>query len=157
MDTNLETNMFSVNDTTKIGIGLTGFGAFFLFLGMIFFFDRVLLAFGNLLFISGLSFLIGLQRTFSFFFQKHKIKSSGFFFFGIFIVLLGFPLIGMILEAYGFFLLFSGFLPVVISFLRRIPVLGGILNIPVVSKFIEKMEGQHPMVWPVVGNLKREN
>uniref|UniRef100_H2ZEC4 Vesicle transport protein GOT1B n=1 Tax=Ciona savignyi TaxID=51511 RepID=H2ZEC4_CIOSA len=138
--------MLSVSDGQKIGIGLTGFGAFFLFLGMIFFFDRVLLAFGNLLFISGLSFIIGLQRTFNFFFQRHKIKSSGFFFTGIFIVLLGWPLIGMLIETYGFFLLFSGFFPVIINFLRRIPVIGRLFDIPIINKFAEKMEGQHPMV-----------
>nr|XP_002130219.1 vesicle transport protein GOT1B [Ciona intestinalis] len=138
--------MLSVTDSQKIGIGLTGFGAFFLFLGMIFFFDRVLLAFGNLLFISGLSFIIGLQRTFNFFFQRHKIKSSGFFFTGIFVVLLGWPLIGMLIETYGFFLLFSGFFPVIINFLRRIPVIGRIFDIAIINKFAEKLEGQHPMV-----------
>ena len=31
----------------EIGIGLTGFGAFFLFLGIIFLFDKGLLAIGN--------------------------------------------------------------------------------------------------------------
>ncbi|XP_078487439.1 vesicle transport protein GOT1B [Ciona intestinalis] len=138
--------MLSVTDSQKIGIGLTGFGAFFLFLGMIFFFDRVLLAFGNLLFISGLSFIIGLQRTFNFFFQRHKIKSSGFFFTGILVVLLGWPLIGMLIETYGFFLLFSGFFPVIINFLRRIPVIGRIFDIAIINKFAEKLEGQHPMV-----------
>jgi len=138
--------MLSVSDSQKIGIGLTAFGGFFLFLGMMFFFDRVLLAFGNLLFISGLSFIIGLQRTFNFFFQRHKLKSSGCFFAGIFIVLLGWPLIGMLTEFYGFFLLFSGFFPVILNFLRRLPVIGNILNIPVINKFVEKLEGQHPMV-----------
>ncbi|XP_039257168.1 vesicle transport protein GOT1B-like [Styela clava] len=138
--------MLSVTDSQKIGIGLTGFGAFFLFIGMIFFFDRVLLAFGNLLFISGLSFIIGLQRTFNFFFQKHKIKSSGFFFAGILIVLFGWPLIGMLVETYGFFLLFSGFFPVIINFLRRLPIIGNILAIPVINKLCEKLEGQSSMV-----------
>jgi len=138
--------MFNINDGQKIGIFLTAFGSFFLFLGMILFFDRVLLAFGNLLFISGLSFMIGLQRTFNFFFQSHKLKSSGCFFAGIFIVLLGWPLVGMITEAYGFFLLFSGFFPVIINFLRRVPVIGSLMNIPIINKFLERMEGQHPMV-----------
>lgn len=138
--------MLSVTDSQKIGIGLAGFGGFFLFLGMLFFFDRVLIAFGNLLFISGLSFIIGLQRTFNFFFQRHKIKSSGFFFTGILVVLLGWPLIGMLIEAYGFFLLFSGFFPVIINFLRRVPVIGSILSIPVINKVCERLEGQSSMV-----------
>uniref|UniRef100_A0A8C6V104 Uncharacterized protein n=1 Tax=Neogobius melanostomus TaxID=47308 RepID=A0A8C6V104_9GOBI len=64
---------------TEIGLGLTGFGVFFLFFGMILFFDKALLAIGNILFVVGLAFMIGLERTFRFFFQKHKLKATGFF------------------------------------------------------------------------------
>lgn len=88
----------------------------------------------QILFICGLGCVIGLERTFRFFFQKHKLKASIAFFGGIAVVLLGFPLIGMVIESYGFFLLFSGFFPVAINFLRRVPVLGNILNAPGISK-----------------------
>ena len=90
-------------------------------------------SFLQILFLSGLAFVIGLERTFRFFFQYHKIKGSTAFFGGIFVVLFGYPLIGMIIEAYGFIVLFSGFFPVAINFLRRIPVLGSILNLPGIS------------------------
>ncbi|RLW01835.1 hypothetical protein DV515_00007759 [Chloebia gouldiae] len=125
--------MISLSDTQKIGMGLTGFGVFFLFFGMILFFDKALLAIGNVLFVAGLSFVIGLERTFRFFFQKHKMKATGFFLGGVLIVLIGWPLIGMILEVYGFFLLFRGFFPVVVGFIRRVPVLGYLLNLPGIS------------------------
>lgn len=62
--------------------------------------------FFQILFIVGLSCVIGLERTFRFFFQRHKAKASAAFFGGIFVVLLGWPLIGMIVETYGFVLLF---------------------------------------------------
>ncbi|KAG8438536.1 hypothetical protein GDO86_004921 [Hymenochirus boettgeri] len=125
--------MISLTDTQKIGMGLTGFGVFFLLFGMLLFFDKALLAIGNVLFVAGLAFVIGLERTFRFFFQKHKVKATGFFLGGIFVVLVGWPLIGMVLEIYGFFLLFRGFFPVVIGFIRRIPVLGSLLNLPGIS------------------------
>lgn len=60
----------------------------------------------QILFISGLAFVIGLERTFRFFFQKHKLKATSFFVGGILIVLFGWPVIGMCVEMYGFFLLF---------------------------------------------------
>lgn len=60
----------------------------------------------QILFISGLGAVIGRERTFRFFFQRHKIKGSIAFFGGIIIVLVGWPLVGMIFEGYGFFLLF---------------------------------------------------
>ncbi|PIK45702.1 Vesicle transport protein GOT1B [Apostichopus japonicus] len=138
--------MIEVTDTQKIGIGLAAFGGFFLFLGVVLLFDRGLLAIGNILFISGLAFVIGLERTFRFFFQAHKIKATVFFFGGIIVVLVGWPMVGMLVETYGFFLLFRGFFPVAINFLRRVPVIGTILNLPGISGFVARFEDTHQMV-----------
>lgn len=91
---------------SEIGIGLTGFGIAFLMLGVLLLFDKGLLAIGNILFLSGLAFVIGLERTFRFFFQRHKIRGTASFFGGILVVLLGWPLVGMIIETYGFVVLF---------------------------------------------------
>ena len=102
-----------------------------------------------------------MEKTFFFFFQRHKIKGSGCFFSGILIVFLGWPIIGMLLELYGFILLFGyvftiiciavynnvqmcnnpllkwlysrGFLPVAINFIRRLPGLSVVLNLPGIS------------------------
>ncbi|KAH8341768.1 hypothetical protein KR067_001826, partial [Drosophila pandora] len=128
-------------DFTEIGIGLAGFGISFLFLGMLLLFDKGLLAIGNILFISGLGCVIGVERTLRFFFQRHKVKGTTAFLGGIFIVLLGFPIIGMIIESYGFFALFSGFFPVAINFLGRVPLLGPLLNIPFMQKIVQKLGG----------------
>ncbi|NXU54365.1 GOT1A protein, partial [Turnix velox] len=89
-----------------IGVGLIGFSLFFLLLGMLLYFDSVLLAFGNILFLSGLVFIIGFKRTFTFFFQRAKMKGTSFFLGGVIIVLMRWPLLGMMLEAYGFIILF---------------------------------------------------
>ncbi|KAK6317826.1 hypothetical protein J4Q44_G00111170 [Coregonus suidteri] len=105
-------------------MGLTGFGVFFLLFGMVLFFDKALLAIGNILFVAGLAFVIGLERTFKFFFQRHKSKATSFFLGGVVVVLIGWPIIGVVLEIYGFFLLFRGFFPVAVGFIRRVPVLG---------------------------------
>ena len=102
--------------------------------------------FPQILFLSGLAFVIGLERTFRFFFQYHKIKGSSAFFGGILVVLLGYPLIGMIIEAYGFIVLFSGFFPVAVNFLRRIPIIGSILNLPGISSVSDLY-----VIWPQCG------
>lgn len=60
----------------------------------------------QILFVAGLAFVIGLERTFKFFFQRHKFKATSFFLGGVVVVLIGWPIIGVVLEIYGFFLLF---------------------------------------------------
>merc|ERR1712113_653675 len=142
------TEMLDLTDLQKIGLGLVGFGSLFLTIGIFMFLDRVLLALGNILFLTGLCLLIGVGRTLNFFWQPHnpqKMKGTLAFFGGIMIVLIGWPLIGMLVEFYGFFVLFSGFLPVIISFVRRIPVIGSLLNLPLISSVVQKYEA-HPMV-----------
>lgn len=163
--------MFEITDLQKIGVGLAGFGIAFLFLGVLMIFDKGLLAIGNvssfffqgekplnwekfpfqILFISGLGCVIGPERTFRFFFQRHKARASVAFFGGIAVVLLGYPIIGMVLESYGFFLLFSGFFPVAVNFLRRVPVLGQILNAPGISRLVDRIAGDsnRTTVWGV--------
>ncbi|BFZ03930.1 hypothetical protein BsWGS_06969 [Bradybaena similaris] len=138
--------MMQVTDFQKIGVGLAGFGIVFLFLGMVLLFDKGLLAIGNILFICGLAFVIGLERTFRFFFQRHKLKATGFFIGGMLVVLIGWPVVGMCVELYGFFLLFSGFFPVAVNFLRRVPVLGTILNLPGIRTIADRIGESNSMV-----------
>ncbi|CAF3663291.1 unnamed protein product [Rotaria sp. Silwood1] len=128
-----------LSDLQKIGLGLTIFGVGFIFLGMIFLFDKGLLAVGNILFLGGLCMIIGLERTVRFFFQSFKIKATALFFGGILLVLIGWPLTGIIIEFYGFFLLFGGFLPIVINFLRRLPIIGSILLLPGLRQITDKL------------------
>ncbi|XP_026807899.1 vesicle transport protein GOT1B [Rhopalosiphum maidis] len=134
-------SMFEITDLQKIGVGLAGFGISFLFLGMLLLFDKGLLAIGNILFIVGLSCVIGVQRTLKFFFQRQKIKASLSFFGGISVVLFGWPIVGMLFEIYGFILLFSGFFPVVINFMRRVPLLGTLLNLPGITGLLDRVAG----------------
>jgi uncharacterized membrane protein len=121
----------------EIGLGLVTFGLALLFLGIMMFFDTGLLAIGNILFLAGIFFIIGPQRTFYFFFQPHKLKGTIFFMGGIFIVLIGWPIIGMLVESYGAFVLFRGLLPYVAMFLRRLPIIGHILNLPGIKPIVD--------------------
>ncbi|CAN0923140.1 Vesicle transport protein GOT1 [Linum grandiflorum] len=129
---------FEMNDRKKIGMGLTGFGIFFSFLGIVFFFDKGLLAMGNILFISGVGLTIGLKSTMQFFMKRQNYKGTISFGAGFFFVVIGWPIIGMILETYGFVMLFSGFWPTLSVFIQRIPVLGWIFQLPAVRAFFDR-------------------
>uniref|UniRef100_UPI00398F41B9 vesicle transport protein GOT1B-like n=1 Tax=Pristiophorus japonicus TaxID=55135 RepID=UPI00398F41B9 len=138
--------MISLTDTQRIGVGLMGFGVFFLLFGVLLYFDRVLLGFGNILFVSGLPFIMGLQNTLRFFFQWQKRKGSSFFLGGILLVLLRWPVVGMLCESYGFFLLFKSTLPLVSEFLSMIPVLGSIFTLPGLSTVLKRFSEQGSLV-----------
>ncbi|VUZ56319.1 unnamed protein product [Hymenolepis diminuta] len=118
-------------------LGIAFFG-----LGILLFFDAGLLALGNILFVFGLGLFIGADRVMRFFFQKHKLKGSSFFFGGIIVVLIGFPLIGTLIELYGSFCLFGGFMPVTIQFLYNVPVIGWILYLPGINRVAASLSGQ---------------
>ncbi|CAB1315319.1 unnamed protein product, partial [Coregonus sp. 'balchen'] len=60
------------------------------------------------LFLAGLTFIIGLRRTAGFFFQRQKLRGSTFFLGGVALVLFRWPIIGMAVESYGFVILPCG-------------------------------------------------
>ena len=64
-----------LSDNQKIGIGLITMGLGFLMLGCLMLFDRAMLAIGNILFLTGLVALIGVQRTLTLFTKKEKIRA----------------------------------------------------------------------------------
>ena len=59
-----------------------------------------------------------------------RLQGSAFYLSGVALVLYGWPMIGILLESYGFFLLFRGFIPTVLGFMRRVPGFGNILDLP---------------------------
>src|SRR5690606_23649107 len=103
-------------------------------LGVLFLFDAGLLAMGNLLFLGGLALIIGLQRLRLFFFQMRKLKGTVCFLGGILVVFLGWPVIGMIIEMFGFINLFGYFFPVILSVARQLHILGTLLILPVIRQ-----------------------
>ncbi|CDQ77460.1 unnamed protein product [Oncorhynchus mykiss] len=132
--------MVSITETQKIGVGLTGFGLFFLLFGVLLYFDSVLLAFGNVLFLTGLTFIIGLRRSVGFFFQRQKLRGSTFFLGGVALVLFRWPIIGMAVESYGFVLLFRSFFPVACGFILSL------VNIPYLNVLYNSFLGSSPSI-----------
>lgn len=130
-----------LGDNRKIGVGLTGFGGVFLCLGILFFFDRALLALGNILFLVGIILLIGPARTVAFFWRPGKKRGTICFALGIVMVLFGWTFFGMIIELFGILNLFGNFFPIVLSGLRSTPIIGPILNLPVVSRLLDRFVG----------------
>eukprot|EP00665_Eupelagonemidae_sp_cell47_P011844 gene11843-5076_t len=119
-----------MDDSRKIGIGLTAGGVLFSVIGIMLFFDKGLLAMGNLLFLSGITLIIGPSKTYRFFFQKKKARGTSTFLGGMLLVLWGWPVFGILIEAFGFLNLFGDFFPIALGFMRNMPIIGHVLNLP---------------------------
>lgn len=107
----------------EIGVAFCSGGGFFFVFGLILFFDRALLAMGNILFLIGITLLLGPQRTFVFFARKNKWKGTLAFWAGVLLILMRWPLIGFGVELFGIFVLF-GVCSLLLAVLRK----GGILG-----------------------------
>ncbi|KAI9754102.1 MAG: Golgi Transport [Lichina confinis] len=79
---------------------------------------------GNLLFLIGLPFTIGPQKTLVFFARRQKLRGTAAFAFGILLIQLGYSLIGFFVELYGIMVLFGEFLSTVAGFAANIPIVG---------------------------------
>uniref|UniRef100_A0A7S3JN59 Vesicle transport protein n=1 Tax=Aureoumbra lagunensis TaxID=44058 RepID=A0A7S3JN59_9STRA len=135
--------MFS--DNQKIGTSLLGLGFLFLALGVMFLFDKFLLSLGNIMFLAGLLITMGFSRSIRFFRKKIRdcgIRGVGCFFLGVSLVLIfRRPMLGMILESFGFLNLFANFFPIALQAMRQMPVIGPILDTPGISSIADKIAG----------------
>jgi len=68
-----------------------------------------MLAMGNILFLIGLTIIIGPQKTALFFARRQKWKGTLAFFSGLVLILMRWALIGFLVELYGIFILFGDF------------------------------------------------
>ncbi|KAF2457714.1 Got1-like family protein [Lineolata rhizophorae] len=125
-----------LSDTQKIGVAFCSGGGFFLLGGVMMFFDRAMLAMGNILFLLGLTLIIGPQKTLLFFARRQKLKGTAAFCAGILLILLRWPLTGFLVEAYGIFVLFGDFFATIAGFVANVPVVG-----PYVAKALETISG----------------
>eukprot|EP00668_Euglena_longa_P016780 GGOE01021081.1.p3 GENE.GGOE01021081.1~~GGOE01021081.1.p3 ORF type:complete len:143 (-),score=52.03 GGOE01021081.1:369-797(-) len=130
---------FELSDSRKIGFGLTVGGLLFTALGVLLFFDGLLLTMGNILFLSGVTLAIGTRKAFSFFFQVAKWKATTCFFLGVVLVLLGRPFVGLCIQGFGFINLFGDFFPVALRFARSLPVIGAILRLPILAPVLDRL------------------
>ncbi|GAA5852591.1 hypothetical protein JCM3775_003953 [Rhodotorula graminis] len=130
-----------LTDSQKIGVGLTSFGAFFMLLGVIMLFDGALIALGNILFVCGLPLIIGPRKTWYFFARRNKLRGTFAFVGGILLVFLKYPFFGVLIEMFGFLNLFGDFFPVVLSFMRQLPVIGHFLSAPGVRQVTDRICG----------------
>ncbi|CAB4377268.1 Got1-domain-containing protein [Rhizophagus irregularis] len=130
-----------LSDSQKIGVLLTACGVGFMFLGILLLFDGGLLAMGNILFLSGITLIIGFNKTIYFFARKNKIRGTICFFGGILLVFFKWPKTGIIVEFFGFLNLFGDFFPVIISFLRKVPFIGMLLSAPYISNVVDRFAG----------------
>ncbi|KAI4735247.1 Got1-domain-containing protein [Aureobasidium sp. EXF-12298] len=132
-----------LSDSQKIGVAFCSGGGFFLIGGVIMFFDRAMYVpslvlyskttnqetnsthqHPQILFLAGITLLLGVQRTFLFFARRQKIKGTAAFVAGIILILLRWPLIGFLVEIYGIFILFGEFFKTIAGFAYNIPVVG---------------------------------
>ena len=78
----------------------------------------------QILFLVGLTLIIGLQKTAIFFARRQKLKGTAAFAVGIILILLRWPLVGFLVELYGIFVLFGDFFSTIGGFAGNIPVVG---------------------------------
>ncbi|KEG14171.1 putative to be involved in ER-Golgi transport [Trypanosoma grayi] len=118
-------SLYNWNDSTKIGVALTGLGAFFTFLGVIMLLDSALLTMGNILFVAGVALVMGPRRFQSFFLSRRR--ASGCFFVGMLLIIMGFCFVGLLLQGFGALNLFGNFFPMVARVLESVPLLGPVM------------------------------
>jgi Got1/Sft2-like family len=112
----------------KLGFMLMASGICVSFLGFALFMNKTLLRLGNLLIIVGVPMILGPSRTVSYFVQAEKMRATSCLALGIVLVFLGHPIFGILLEVFGLLNLFGNMFPILMVFVKQMPVIGPLLK-----------------------------
>jgi len=116
------------NGNRKVGFPVLGAGAVFTILGASLFFNKPLMRLGNLCFVAGVPLTIGPGRAAGYFLKREKARATGCLAAGIFLVLVGWPVLGIALEVFGLLNLFGNMFPIAMALLKTMPVIGPLLR-----------------------------
>lgn len=75
--------------------------------------------------------MIGFQKTQAFFLRRDRWRGTICFAVGATLVLFKWAKLGMLVEVFGFANLFGDFFPYAVGFARRLPVVGPLLELPI--------------------------
>eukprot|EP00934_Nitzschia_sp_Nitz4_P007157 Nitzschia sp. Nitz4//scaffold152_size53828//17730//18685//NITZ4_006738-RA/size53828-augustus-gene-0.96-mRNA-1//-1//CDS//3329537190//7147//frame0 len=112
----------------KIGLPLFGVGVALTLLGASLFFNATLIRLGHLAWSVGMVLSLGPGKTAGYMFQPQKARATISGCLGFLLVMMGWPLFGIILEVFGFLNLFGNMFPVAWALLQTIPGIGPLLR-----------------------------
>ena len=97
----------------------------------------------QLMFLIGITLTIGTSHVMSFFLARKKLRGTCTFFVGMALVMYGWPVVGILVEGFGFMNLFWNFFPIAMSFLSRVPYVGepAVAAITAVTNALAKIPG----------------
>ncbi len=91
----------------------------------------------------------GPSRTLRFFSRKDRLRGIISFFGGVLLVMIRWPIIGMLCQLYGLVYLFGQFFPIAAQSMRDTPVIGDFLRMPAIANFFESFGGGNTRRAPV--------
>jgi Got1/Sft2-like family len=142
------TIMINFSDPRTIGVGLSGLGVLLAFAGILLFLDKGLISLGNIFFLAGITLTIGVPSTVKFFTRRRQRIGSACYLGGTALIVLGWTLIGLLVQGYGFWRLFAAFIPTVLQYARQVPYLSKVLDLPVVKNVINRIAPASGAVLP---------
>ena len=91
----------------------------------------------------------GISRTLRFFSRRDRIRGIVSFFGGIVLVMIRWPMIGMIFQLYGLVYLFGQFFPIAAQSMQDTPIIGDLLRLPAIESFFASFGGGNNRRAPV--------
>jgi len=113
----------------RLGLMLTSGGSVLLILGITMFFNKMLIRYGNFLVLLGIPLFVGPARAVRYFGNPKKLRATSCVAAGIFLTIMwGWPMLGLILQAFGILNLFGNMFPMVWAVAKNMPVVSNVLK-----------------------------
>lgn len=126
-------------DSRQLGTFLTGSGSVVYLLSILCGFSRTGMLISNVAFFAGILLILGVGRCQRLFLGEKHLVATVFIGFGAVLIIANKGFFGFICQGAGIFMLFGGFLPVLLSKLRRMPVIGQYMKFSLPG-FVYKMK-----------------